>query len=165
MSNDDQSDSFWDSKFGIRLGDQKPTEEIGCDTCGNRCMDMDMDPYCAATEVLKTNPYGLTVRNGPEGVPACGTTVKLWVRDTRGEKKATMTIPEIIAACKAIDPTFVAHYYYYEGERCSKLDIDSTVDGRPMQLTVAFDDVDAAHHTTVVEYSLIQALRQLRGYP
>ena len=46
-----------------------------CETCANRCMDMDMDPYCAAVN----KPYGYT------GIPQeCGEDRKLWQIDKRG---------------------------------------------------------------------------------
>ncbi len=54
-------------------------KEKSCRTCGNRCMDMDMDPYCAAIK-----PWGRTLRVVPE---ECGDGEwKLWVKDERGNK-------------------------------------------------------------------------------
>ena len=58
------------------------TQEKTCQTCGNRCMDMDMDPYCAADEVMKKHPFGLVLYRGlPE---ECGPERKLWELDKRG---------------------------------------------------------------------------------
>ncbi len=47
-----------------------------CSNCLNRCMDMDMDPYCAAVN----KPYGLTLRRGR--APQCAN-FELWQKDTR----------------------------------------------------------------------------------
>jgi hypothetical protein len=53
-----------------------------CDTCVNKCMDMDMDPYCAAVN----KPWGRVLFRGiPE---ECGPTRKLWSIDTRREVSA-----------------------------------------------------------------------------
>lgn len=59
-----------------------------CHSCGNRCMDMEMDPYCAAPKVLESMPYGQTlVRKRPsECSGEGGSDYKLWVEDTRGRK-------------------------------------------------------------------------------
>jgi hypothetical protein len=48
-----------------------------CDNCGNRCMDMDMDPYCAAVN----KPYGLVLWQGKP--KECGPESKLWQPDQR----------------------------------------------------------------------------------
>ena len=49
----------------------------GCHDCLNRCMDMDMDPYCGAVN----KPWGQTLhRRKPE---ECGSDNKLWQLDTR----------------------------------------------------------------------------------
>lgn len=48
-----------------------------CDTCINKCMDMDMDIYCAAVN----QPWGRVLYRGkPE---ECGPESKLWQIDTR----------------------------------------------------------------------------------
>jgi hypothetical protein len=52
-------------------------EVKGCDNCGNRCMDMDMDPYCAAVN----KPWGLVLHRGKP--PECGDESKLWKADER----------------------------------------------------------------------------------
>lgn len=58
-------------------------EKRDCSTCLNRCMDMDLDPYCAADEVLKKHPFGLALYRGvpaeclKEGVRT------LWQEDSR----------------------------------------------------------------------------------
>jgi hypothetical protein len=49
----------------------------GCSTCGNRCMDMDLEPYCAAVN----KPWGRVLYRGiPE---ECGAEYKLWTEDER----------------------------------------------------------------------------------
>lgn len=53
-------------------------QKKGCDNCGNRCMDMDLDPYCAAVN----KPWGLSLC-GPKP-KECGPENKLWEPDTRG---------------------------------------------------------------------------------
>ena len=56
-------------------------EERSCLTCGNRCMDMDMEPYCYADEVREKHRFGLALYRG---VPSeCGPERKLWEKDTR----------------------------------------------------------------------------------
>ena len=55
-------------------------KEKGCDTCGNRCMDMDLDPYCAAVN----QPWGQVLYRGKP--KECGPESKLWVLDDRGKK-------------------------------------------------------------------------------
>lgn len=51
--------------------------ERSCNTCLNKCMGMDMDPYCAAVN----KPWGQTLTR-PR--PAeCGPEYKLWVLYTR----------------------------------------------------------------------------------
>jgi len=59
------------------------TEKKDCQNCGNRCMDMDLDPYCSAVN----RPWGQTLCRGtpkeclrPDGTRA------LWVLDTRRAK-------------------------------------------------------------------------------
>ncbi len=39
------------------------SDQKSCNTCSNRCMDMDMDmePYCCADGLLKKHPFGLTL--------------------------------------------------------------------------------------------------------
>lgn len=54
--------------------------ERSCMNCGNRCMDMDMDPYCAAVN----KPWGTALSRGP--VKECGPDLKLWVMDERRSK-------------------------------------------------------------------------------
>lgn len=52
-----------------------------CGSCGNQCMDMDMDPYCGAPEIRADWPIGKNLCRGrPE---QCGPEGKLWVLDTR----------------------------------------------------------------------------------
>lgn len=51
-----------------------------CDNCLNRCMDMDMDPYCAAVN----RPWGQTLRKIPI---ECGDNRVLWKLDTRPKLK------------------------------------------------------------------------------
>lgn len=53
------------------------TIERKCENCANRCMDMDMDPYCAAVNP----PFGTTLIRGR--VPECGDEAKLWELDRR----------------------------------------------------------------------------------
>lgn len=65
-----------------------PVPEIdpkkGCDTCLNRCMDMDMDPYCAAPKVRLTYRYGLSLsRNAIPECKAVEGKYELWEKDTR----------------------------------------------------------------------------------
>lgn len=63
---------------------EAPVSEKTCGTCLHRCMDMTMDPYCAAPEILKDWPLGKNLCRGrPE---QCGPEGKLWVLDTRREK-------------------------------------------------------------------------------
>jgi len=51
-----------------------------CGNCGNCCMDMDMDPYCAAVNA----PWGRVLCRGkPE---ECGAESKLWEPDNRRKK-------------------------------------------------------------------------------
>lgn len=50
-----------------------------CETCGNRCMDMDMDPYCSAVNKV----FGLRLSAGKP--QECGHDSKLWVPDMRGK--------------------------------------------------------------------------------
>jgi hypothetical protein len=57
--------------------------EKNCTTCGNRCMDMDMDPYCAAPEVLKSHPFGLVLHSGPVEACKVGDEYTLWEKDSR----------------------------------------------------------------------------------
>ena len=52
-------------------------EKKDCDNCGNKCMDMDMDPYCAAVNI----PFGRVLFRGKP--PECGPESKLWEPDTR----------------------------------------------------------------------------------
>lgn len=66
------------------VGLEKEPVEKTCGTCIHRCMDMTMDPYCAAPEILKDWPLGKNLCRGrPE---QCGTEGKLWALDTRREK-------------------------------------------------------------------------------
>ena len=53
-------------------------EEKQCSNCLHRCMDMDMDPYCAAVN----KPHGQVLFRGHP--TACGPKYKLWEQDTRG---------------------------------------------------------------------------------
>lgn len=56
-------------------------EKRECNTCLNQCMDMDMEPYCAAPEIKVEWPIG---KNLCRGRPTeCGPESKLWQRDTR----------------------------------------------------------------------------------
>lgn len=48
-----------------------------CSNCGNRCMDMDLDPYCSAVN----KPWGQVLHRGKP--KECGPESKLWVIDTR----------------------------------------------------------------------------------
>lgn len=55
-------------------------EKRDCRNCGNRCMDMDLDPYCSAVNP----PWGRALYTGkPE---ECGPESKLWTLDTRGRR-------------------------------------------------------------------------------
>ena len=67
-------------------------EEKSCNTCIHRCMDMDLDPYCAAPAVLEKHPYGLVLHRGtpPECLKDGVRTA--WVKDVRGE----MTLDEML---------------------------------------------------------------------
>lgn len=52
--------------------------ERDCRNCGNRCMDMDLEPYCSAVN----KPWGKVLHRGvPE---QCGPERTLWVEDLRG---------------------------------------------------------------------------------
>lgn len=53
-------------------------EKKGCDNCGNRCMDMDMDPYCSAVN----KPWGTVLHRGRP--VECGPNSLLWQKDERG---------------------------------------------------------------------------------
>lgn len=56
------------------------TLQKSCNNCQNRCMDMDMDPYCAAVN----RPWGQVLYSG---IPKeCGPSLTLWQIDTRGKK-------------------------------------------------------------------------------
>lgn len=55
-------------------------EEKGCDNCINRCMDMDLDPYCAAVN----KPWGLVLYRGHP--KECGEARVLWEQDTRTKR-------------------------------------------------------------------------------
>jgi len=59
-----------------------------CSSCLNRCMDMDMTPYCAAKQVLLRMPYGsaLTRRRPIECAGENNAEHKLWELDTRRQK-------------------------------------------------------------------------------
>lgn len=57
------------------------TIEKDCGNCGNRCMDMDLEPYCSAVN----KPWGQTIAGRPRP-PECGPEGKLWQLDTRGSK-------------------------------------------------------------------------------
>lgn len=52
-------------------------DQRDCNNCGNRCMDMDMGPYCAAVN----EPWGQTLSRGKP--KECGPESKLWVLDER----------------------------------------------------------------------------------
>lgn len=49
-----------------------------CETCSNRCMDMEMDPYCAAVN----KPYGQILHGGR---PLECARFELWEKDTRSK--------------------------------------------------------------------------------
>lgn len=51
--------------------------EKDCDNCENKCMDMDMDPYCAAVN----KPFGTVLHRGKP--KECGPESLLWKRDGR----------------------------------------------------------------------------------
>lgn len=57
-------------------------EEKQCNNCVHRCMDMDLEPYCAAVN----KPFGQTLtRPRPrQCAGASGTVYLLWEKDTRG---------------------------------------------------------------------------------
>ncbi len=58
------------------MSDTEPAKK-SCDSCDNKAMDMDMDPYCAAVNP----PWGRVLHRGkPE---ECGPESKLYVLDTR----------------------------------------------------------------------------------
>ncbi len=61
--------------------EEKPLTGIKtCNTCQNRCMDMDMDPYCAAVN----KPWGKVLHRGiPKECKDDDGELKLWVKDTR----------------------------------------------------------------------------------
>lgn len=52
-------------------------EQKSCDTCENKAMDMDMDPYCAAVN----HPWGATLCRGKP--KECGPESLLWKKDGR----------------------------------------------------------------------------------
>lgn len=52
----------------------------GCTTCENRCMDMDLDPYCSVVNP----PWGRSLWTGKP--QECGEENKLWVLDSRRSK-------------------------------------------------------------------------------
>jgi len=55
-------------------------DERSCHNCLNQCMDMDLDPYCAAVN----KPWGLVLHRGKP--KECGPESKLWEKDTRNDK-------------------------------------------------------------------------------
>jgi hypothetical protein len=69
-----------DGEGGVR----RDATPVGCDTCINKCMDMDMDPYCVAVN----KPYGsvLTRPRPKECAGESGKEYKLWEKDTRGHR-------------------------------------------------------------------------------
>jgi hypothetical protein len=78
-----QGVEFWKDGFHFqvrysRMEDEQPVApERSCDSCGNKSMDMDMDPYCAAVNL----PWGKVLHRGrPE---ECGPDGKLYVLDVR----------------------------------------------------------------------------------
>ncbi len=63
------------------------SEEKSCQNCGNRCMDMDLEPYCHADGLRKKHPWGLTLsRNRIEGCQ--DQNYAWWVKDTRGQERS-----------------------------------------------------------------------------
>lgn len=48
-----------------------------CQNCRNRCMDPDLQPYCAAVN----KPWGRVLYRGRPD--ECGPDAKLWTEDTR----------------------------------------------------------------------------------
>lgn len=54
--------------------------EKGCRNCGNCCMDMDMNPYCAVVN----EPWGQALYTGKP--KECGPESKLWEKDMRSER-------------------------------------------------------------------------------
>ncbi len=63
------------------------SEDKSCKTCGNRCMDMEMDPYCAVKAVReKYGIFGRTLRYGPVDVCLVDGELTLWEEDTRSPR-------------------------------------------------------------------------------
>lgn len=58
-------------------------EKNDCRTCLYQCMDMDMDPYCAAPAVTKTYPYGLVLHRGTPKECLIDGVHTQWAEDTR----------------------------------------------------------------------------------
>lgn len=57
--------------------------EPSCTNCGNRCMDMDLDPYCAAVN----KPWGQVLHRGvPKECLDEDGKRRLWVLDERGKR-------------------------------------------------------------------------------
>ncbi len=70
-----------DEERQIRVQGLKEDPEKSCLTCGNRCMDMDLEPYCYATSIRHDFPNGKYLSRGrPE---LCGADGRLWKIDTR----------------------------------------------------------------------------------
>jgi len=57
--------------------EEVPLDKRSCSGCLDRCMDMDMDPYCTAVNL----PWGKVLTRGrPE---ECGEQYLLWQKDIR----------------------------------------------------------------------------------
>lgn len=59
--------------------------EKDCLTCLNRCLDMDMDFYCAAPKILETNRFGLYLPRAKSKCLVNGE-YSLWEEDIRGKE-------------------------------------------------------------------------------
>lgn len=61
-------------------------EEKSCMNCGNRCMDMDLDPYCGAPHITMKHHFGLSLRRGPLEECHVNGELTLWERDLRSQR-------------------------------------------------------------------------------
>lgn len=61
-------------------------DKKSCMNCGNRCMDMDLDPYCAASGIVVKNPFGLTLKRGPIEECKINGELTLWEKDLRSQR-------------------------------------------------------------------------------
>ena len=60
-----------------------------CNSCLHRCMDMDMDPYCACPAVTDKHPYGLVLHRGAPSECLKEGVYTQYEKDTRGNQNAS----------------------------------------------------------------------------